>query len=167
MANLIIFPKGRGRKEISLKRVSRIHIGRSKSNDIVVSRRMASRKHAYIESRDGRYFLVDAGSFNGTFLNRKRVKESLLKNKDIIQIAGRVFVFTDEAATVTEEFAAERAAERDARDETLQASKKKYRPAPESEKSARDTEETAPDLGFDFSLTPEDILSFQNQVRDE
>lgn len=53
-----------------------------------------SRKHAtitMIKSSDGscRYSIADLGSINGLFINRKRIKEQVLKDGDIVQFGGR------------------------------------------------------------------------------
>ena len=69
-------------------------VGRSKSCDITVNDTSISRLHFRVENRNGRYFLVDNNSSNGTFLNRRKVTESILKDGDQI-ITGRVhFVFS-------------------------------------------------------------------------
>ncbi len=46
-----------------------ISIGREPDNDIVVSLAGVGRHHARITNQDGRYFLEDLGSANGTYLN--------------------------------------------------------------------------------------------------
>jgi len=54
-------------------------IGRSP--DCVVSRR-----HALLAERDGRWFVEDQGSLNGTFVNRDRVESAELSDGDELQI---------------------------------------------------------------------------------
>ena len=52
----------------------------------------ASRLHCFIETRDGKYFLLDNESTNGTFLNDEKVKESPLKTGDRIGIGDTVIL---------------------------------------------------------------------------
>lgn len=53
-------------------------IGRDRNScDIIVNDARASRQHAKIFSRDGRYFIQDLGSLNGTFVNRERIRQPL------------------------------------------------------------------------------------------
>jgi pSer/pThr/pTyr-binding forkhead associated (FHA) protein len=45
-----------------------------------------SRRHAVITSSDGRVFIKDAGSSNGTWVNGQRITQSDLSNGDVIHI---------------------------------------------------------------------------------
>lgn len=67
-------------------------LGRSRSNDIVVVDTSISRLHVRIEARDGGFHVVDNNSSNGTFLNKKKISEGLLKHGDTL-IVGRVSFF--------------------------------------------------------------------------
>jgi len=68
-------------------------VGRSTTCDIVVNDTSLSRLHFRIENRNNRFHLIDNNSSNGTFLNRRKVGEALLKDGDII-ITGRIqFIF--------------------------------------------------------------------------
>src|SRR3982751_3417020 len=49
-------------------------IGRDDTNDLVVPTKTVSRNHAAIVLREGRWYLEDRGSYNGTFLNGTRVQ---------------------------------------------------------------------------------------------
>lgn len=64
-------------------------VGRSRECDITVNDTSLSRLHFRLEDREGTWFLVDNNSSNGTFLNRRKVKESPLIHGDLL-IAGRV-----------------------------------------------------------------------------
>ena len=70
-------------------------IGRSSRNTVVLSDEQLSRKHALIQMQGGgEYWLVDLGSSNGTFLNRRRIsRPSVLKPGDFIQMGGQGFHF--------------------------------------------------------------------------
>lgn len=62
-ASYLMFNK----KKVEL--VAKITIGRDSSNSVVVDNKLASRHHAIIQKIKNEYFLKDAGSTNGTFLN--------------------------------------------------------------------------------------------------
>ena len=70
-------------------------IGRATLNTLVVDSAKVSRLHAIIHSeRAGAFWLVDLGSSNGTFLNKRRIHEpARLRNRDQITIGGNTFVF--------------------------------------------------------------------------
>lgn len=63
-----------------------ISIGRSSDNDIVLDNRGISRKHARIELSGLEAIVIDNESLNGTFLNRRKITEEILRNNDIITI---------------------------------------------------------------------------------
>lgn len=69
-------------------------IGRLPGNDIVLPSSKVSRRHAEISVRDGEYVIVDLESSNGVYVNNNRVKESLLRNGDVIGIGRYQFRFT-------------------------------------------------------------------------
>jgi len=48
-------------------------LGRDLANDIVISDTFASSRHARIEQREGRFWIEDLGSKNGTLLNGARL----------------------------------------------------------------------------------------------
>ena len=70
-------------------------IGRATLNTLVVDSAKASRLHAIIHcERAGVFWLVDLGSSNGTFLNKRRIHEpARLRDCDQIAIAGNTFTF--------------------------------------------------------------------------
>ena len=70
-----------------------IKIGREPDNDIVVDSAGLSRNHAKIEEIDGNYILSDLDSTNGTFLNKKKIKQVKLKNTDEIIVGKHMIVF--------------------------------------------------------------------------
>ena len=70
-------------------------LGRSADNDLVVPEPLASRHHARLEMRAGRWYVIDLDSANGTLLNRQRVSgEQALNAGDLIAIGETVFVFS-------------------------------------------------------------------------
>ena len=70
-------------------------IGRAKLNTLVLDFAKVSRLHAIIHSeRAGAFWLVDLGSSNGTFLNKRRIHEpARLRDCDQITIGGTTFIF--------------------------------------------------------------------------
>ncbi len=80
-------------KPIQLEEGRVYSIGRGDENTIVLPEQAVSRRHALI-TWDGIQFVVkDCGSSNGTFLNRRKIDESTLKDNDKIGVGGRVFTF--------------------------------------------------------------------------
>jgi diguanylate cyclase (GGDEF)-like protein len=69
-------------------------IGREEGNHIVVDLDNVSRRHAMIIRRQGRVFVKDLGSTNGTYLNDAEVtQETLLRSGDLIKVGGSIFKF--------------------------------------------------------------------------
>jgi pSer/pThr/pTyr-binding forkhead associated (FHA) protein len=67
--------------------------GRHPESDIFLDDVTVSRRHAEIRRRDGRFFVVDKGSLNGTYVNRERVDETELATNDELQIGKFKLVF--------------------------------------------------------------------------
>ena len=81
---------------------SGLAIGRETDNDVVVSTPLASRHHARIVRNEGRWFLADLDSTNGTFLNGERLRGEarFLQSGDSIAVGGETIRFVvDEAET--------------------------------------------------------------------
>jgi pSer/pThr/pTyr-binding forkhead associated (FHA) protein len=65
-------------------------IGRERGNDVVVDEETVSGRHARLVLRDGRWWIEDLGSTNGTLVNEAQVDRARpLRPGDIIQV-GRV-----------------------------------------------------------------------------
>ncbi len=64
----------------------RFTMGRSSSNDLVISQGEVSRTHAELIIRDGEYILRDLDSKGGTYVNGARIDQVVLKNGDRIQL---------------------------------------------------------------------------------
>jgi hypothetical protein len=60
--------------------------GRHPDSTIFLDDITVSRRHAEIRQVDGGYVVADAGSLNGTYLNRERVEEGPLHDGDELQI---------------------------------------------------------------------------------
>ena len=70
-----------------------IYIGRKDTNDFVLDDDGASRIHAYICYERHRHILKDAGSLNGTFVNKKQIDRVELKHGDKILIGDTVLTY--------------------------------------------------------------------------
>ena len=70
-------------------------MGRAALNGLVIDSPKVSRLHAIIHLEDnGAFWLIDLGSSNGTFLNKRRIHEPVrLRDQDEISIGGDAFVF--------------------------------------------------------------------------
>lgn len=63
-----------------------IYLGRKSTNDFVLEDDSASRIHAYISYERHRHIIYDAGSLNGTLVNKKPISSCELKDGDKILI---------------------------------------------------------------------------------
>ena len=71
-----------------------MRIGRDGSNDIVLSDKRVSRKHAEIRySDDGQFVITDLHSVSGTRVNGELITAQTLADGDLIQIGDQRFVF--------------------------------------------------------------------------
>lgn len=71
-------------------------IGRSNENDIMLPGPTVSRNHAQIKKTEKGYLLTDLGSRNGTEVNQKPIKSTLLKHQDQIKIGANHLTFITE-----------------------------------------------------------------------
>jgi pSer/pThr/pTyr-binding forkhead associated (FHA) protein len=60
--------------------------GRHPESDIFLDDVTVSRRHAEFVREDGKFFVRDVGSLNGTYVNRQRVDSTELANGDELQI---------------------------------------------------------------------------------
>lgn len=75
-----------------------ITVGRDPSSDILLDDSTVSRTHAVFRRINGNYSVIDAGSLNGTYVNRQRVDSQELKNGDEIILGKfRLVYFTNKA----------------------------------------------------------------------
>ena len=75
-----------------------VTVGRDPRADILFDDSTVSRQHAVFRRENGAYTVIDAGSLNGTYVNRQRVDKATLKNGDEIMIGKfRLIYFTNSA----------------------------------------------------------------------
>ena len=75
-------------------------IGREDQCDITINDSSVSRKHASIESKDGRFLLQDLKSTNGTLVNGKSIDVHVLNHGDKIRIGRTVLQFLGREITL-------------------------------------------------------------------
>lgn len=68
-------------------------IGRHPESDIFLDDVTVSRRHAEVRRAAGAFEVVDAGSLNGTYVNRDRVDASILADGDELQVGKFKLVF--------------------------------------------------------------------------
>jgi adenylate cyclase len=70
-------------------------LGRSAKNTVVLDSQKVSRRHAIINVQNvGEFWLIDLGSSNGTFLNKRRVHQPVrLADQDQIMVGDNAFTF--------------------------------------------------------------------------
>ena len=77
---------------------SRITVGRSESNDIVLNDDTVSGSHAVLTVDGDAWTVTDQGSSNGTYVNGKKVEHANLKPGDKVQFGEVEFQFVDPVA---------------------------------------------------------------------
>jgi diguanylate cyclase (GGDEF)-like protein len=82
-----------GRRHVLDREV--ITIGRDRENDIVLDSDSVSRRHARVEHREGRIFLTDLDSTNGTYVNddNEPVRDTQLRRGDQVKIGDTIFKY--------------------------------------------------------------------------
>ena len=94
MARLIIV-NGAKHKNHSLQGETTF-VGAFPENHVVVDDPEVSKRHLKIQARsDGRYFVVDTGSRNGTYLNESRIEEAELHSGDRLRIGQTALFFLE------------------------------------------------------------------------
>ena len=73
--------------------------GRHPGSDIFLDDVTVSRRHAEFRRENGKFWLVDIGSLNGTYVNRRPVQSAVLSNGDEIEIGKFRLVFLTRPTT--------------------------------------------------------------------
>ena len=63
-----------------------IRMGRGRENDLVLSHALVSRVHCELFERDGKLFVRDLDSTNGTFVGSRPIQESPLRPGDLLTV---------------------------------------------------------------------------------
>jgi diguanylate cyclase (GGDEF)-like protein len=73
---------------------ARVRIGRGADNHIVLEGDSVSRRHTYLERRDGRWFAVDDNSTNGTYVNEQQIPHEVeLRNNDRVKVGPTILKY--------------------------------------------------------------------------
>ena len=73
----------------------RVIIGRGEGCEVRLPDLSVSSRHASIRQRGGEYVIVDEGSLNGTYVNRRRVESAKLEDGDEVQIGKYKLTFLE------------------------------------------------------------------------
>jgi hypothetical protein len=73
----------------------RTRIGRSPDCEVFLDDVTVSRNHAVLVEREGKFFIEDQSSLNGTFVNRRRIDSVQIENGDEIQIGKYRMTFVE------------------------------------------------------------------------
>ncbi len=82
---------------LDVRKTEPITIGRSPESGVFLDDVTVSRKHASLEFNGATWVITDAGSLNGTYVNRKRVDSQELAENDEVQIGKYRFVYLSAA----------------------------------------------------------------------
>ncbi len=94
-AGMLVVKRGPGAGSKFVLARSVVSAGRHPDSDIFLDDVTVSRRHAELVRRGSGYVLRDAGSLNGTYLNRERIEEATVANGDEVQIGRFKLVYLD------------------------------------------------------------------------
>ena len=103
-AQLLVI-RGQAQSESVDLQVSQLTIGREEENDLALNSEKVSRRHARILNEGGHYYVEDLGSFNGTFVNDRKLRpqqRQRLRHKDILQLSDCRLLFLDHNVVATQ-----------------------------------------------------------------
>ena len=84
---------------------ARLTLGRKTDNDVLIPDPLASKVHADLLEENGRFFLEDLGSRNGTYMGKRRVEGRVsLSDVDGVRIGNTYLVFCRGAAKAQDHF---------------------------------------------------------------
>lgn len=91
VCRLVLLVDGRESQSFPLR--GTVHVGRDKTNSIVVADKKVSRHHATLSAIDDTFILTDMGSANGTYLNGVLISQpTRLKHRDRITFGDTTFI---------------------------------------------------------------------------
>ena len=94
---LLVVKRGRNAGAYFLLNQPVTTAGRLPGSDIFLDDITVSRRHAKFRMEDGQHRVVDAGSLNKTYVNRRPVESAILANGDQIQIGKFRLMFLNAA----------------------------------------------------------------------
>ncbi|WP_323793898.1 FHA domain-containing protein [Nocardioides sp.] len=90
---LLVVQKGPGAGSRFLLDADSVHAGRHPESEIFLDDVTVSRQHAVFVREQDSFTVSDAGSLNGTYVNRDRIETVRLKDSDEVQIGKYRLVF--------------------------------------------------------------------------
>lgn len=87
-----------GKRHFALEQAV-LNIGRRSDNHLVIEDPRASRLHAQIREREGRFVIFDLGSTGGTKVNGRPIRQHILQPGDVIAIGGVRIVYGEDSET--------------------------------------------------------------------
>jgi hypothetical protein len=96
----LLFRDAQGRDGGIELRDQPVYIGRGVDCAIRTDDAMVSRKHSLVVYQDGRYWIEDLDSSNGTHVNDVRVKRQALAHNDVVRCGSLWLRFVEDAARV-------------------------------------------------------------------
>jgi pSer/pThr/pTyr-binding forkhead associated (FHA) protein len=90
---LLVVQRGPNAGARFLLDAERTTAGRRPESDIFLDDVTVSRKHAEFIRRDGQFLVRDVGSLNGTYVDKDRIEEAVLRDGDEVQIGKYRLVF--------------------------------------------------------------------------
>jgi pSer/pThr/pTyr-binding forkhead associated (FHA) protein len=90
---LLVVQRGPNAGARFLLDAERTTAGRRPDSDIFLDDVTVSRKHAEFVRREGQFLVRDVGSLNGTYVDRDRIEETVLRDGDEVQIGKYRLVF--------------------------------------------------------------------------
>jgi pSer/pThr/pTyr-binding forkhead associated (FHA) protein len=91
----------RGRRQWARRVITNrvVQIGRGEFCEILLNDPLVSEKHARVVYSNGSFWVEDAGSRNGTFVNGRRIeRRSILQDGYLLRVGSSMFRFEQEAA---------------------------------------------------------------------
>lgn len=83
----LVFRTGPWRGKVLVLEKDKVSLGRDTTNDIALRDELISSRHAVVSRDDkGRFWIGDAGSKNGTYLNGERIQHAALKDGDVFSL---------------------------------------------------------------------------------
>jgi hypothetical protein len=73
-----------------------INLGRRPDNHLIIDDPRVSRNHAQLRCDHGRFILFDLNSTGGTYVNGRRINQTLLQPGDVISLAGVTIIYGED-----------------------------------------------------------------------